>query len=88
MDIYWTVFWVLVFGCFLLYLYTRQAVEASEDISFSKFQRAYLLVYLLAMGRYCMVNLGKFISAVRKNVCSCDSAIFSVLSFFDFWGPT
>jgi len=56
MIIYWTVFWILVFVCFLLHCYTRQVVQVVEDDSFRKFQRMYLFVYLLAMGKRSVYN--------------------------------
>ena len=52
MNIFWAVFWILVFICCLLYSYTRQVVQAVEDGAFKNFQRTYLLVYLLAMGEF------------------------------------
>lgn len=37
--------------CALLYLYTKAKVEQPDDAQFISFQRSYLTVYLLAVGR-------------------------------------
>ena len=37
--------------CGLLYLYTKAKVEQPDDAQFISFQRSYLTVYLLAVGK-------------------------------------
>ncbi|CAG5117021.1 unnamed protein product [Candidula unifasciata] len=49
MNLFLGGFYVLAVICALLYLATRAAVPAVNDVAFSIFQRTYLTVYLLAM---------------------------------------
>ncbi len=55
MSIFITGFWVLTVICVLLYLYTRSAVSVVTDANFVSFQRAYMVVYLLAMGKHSLL---------------------------------
>ncbi len=54
MDVFIHGFWILAVVCVLLYLYTRSATAVTTDANFLSFQRAYLVVYLLAMGALCL----------------------------------
>lgn len=49
MDIFLTPFYILTVVCIGLYIWTRAALPSSSDPAFNSFQRAYLVVYLLAM---------------------------------------
>jgi hypothetical protein len=51
MNVFLGGFWVLAVVCALLYLVTKAALPASNVAGFSEFQRSYLVVYLLAMGK-------------------------------------
>lgn len=45
-------FYALAAACSLLYFYTRSKAESNEDPNFRSFQRSYLTVYLMAVGRF------------------------------------
>ncbi len=49
MDIFTFGLGILVVLCSLLYYYTYSVIPKSKDANFSRFQRIYLAVYLLAM---------------------------------------
>ncbi|CAF1505001.1 unnamed protein product [Adineta ricciae] len=49
MDAFLLILACLIFTCFLLHLYTRQIQQPLKDPNFRKFQRVYLVVYLLAV---------------------------------------
>jgi hypothetical protein len=52
MDIFLVVLAVLIIACFVLHLYTRQVQQQSKDPHYQKFQQVYLVVYLLAAGKF------------------------------------
>ncbi|XP_067683042.1 molybdate-anion transporter-like isoform X2 [Haliotis asinina] len=49
MNIFLLGFWILSFLCAVSYIYTRTTLSAITEVGFVQFQRAYLVVYLLAM---------------------------------------
>lgn len=51
MNIFLGGFYVLCILCAILFFYTRSKTKAVTDAGFQQFQRTYLVVYLLAMGK-------------------------------------
>ncbi|XP_046572465.1 molybdate-anion transporter-like isoform X2 [Haliotis rubra] len=49
MNIFLLGFWILSFLCAVSYIYTRTTLSTITEVGFVQFQRAYLVVYLLAM---------------------------------------
>ena len=81
MSIFVTGFWILTVICVILYLYTRSATAATTDANFRSFQRAYLVVYLLAMGKCWWFML----SDLHRNENYMFSWIF-ICKWNNFWG--
>ncbi len=44
-------FYILCGLCLLIYFYTRAKLASPDDLNFKSFQRTYLSVYVLAMGK-------------------------------------
>ena len=55
MDLFVLVLGSLICACFILHLYTRQIQPKSTDVQFKRFQRKYLLIYLLAAGKNSLI---------------------------------
>ena len=51
MDMFLSALGFLTLICFILHLYTRQVQKEVKDSHYQKFQKVYLLVYLLATGK-------------------------------------
>lgn len=50
MSLFIVGFYVLLVLCAVLFFFTRSTVQYAKDAQFSRFQRVYLVVYLLAVG--------------------------------------
>ena len=64
MNIFLAGFYVLCVLCALLFLYTRSALPAVNDAAFNKFQNTYLVVYLLAMGKFSRLRMSLAVGMV------------------------
>ena len=69
MNLFVGSFWALCIICFLLYLYARTSVPGSTDARFTSFQRTYLAVYILAMGKW--PTSGKAMMHLYSNSAEC-----------------
>ncbi len=65
--------WLLSAFCLVLFFYTRQRVTDSTDPAFKRFQFAYLLVYLLAVGSlaFCLPELAFTFTFFRLFTVTC-----------------
>ncbi len=52
MDMFVLALGLLIFACVVIHLYTRQVQQQPKDPNYRGFQQTYLLVYLLAAGKY------------------------------------
>lgn len=63
-------FFVLCFICLLLHFYTRARLSVNDNSDFRSFQRTYLSVYLLAVGKKPVYDFLSDLALTSEDFCS------------------